>query len=142
MDKIDSTKINRNLNDEKEEQIKNTRNKIIDDINTFHIIKSYFCCKDKTTELVNFCYNIIMEDISIERILQRFYNLEQMYNFFSIIEKEKLESIKNKRFNDINKYVYKIKNDKKTITHNRRNIGKNKTNIKDNPSEIKINSNS
>ena len=38
LDKIDSTKINRNLNDEKEEQIKNTRNKIIDDINIFHII--------------------------------------------------------------------------------------------------------
>ena len=142
LDKIDSTKINRNLNDEKEEQIKNTRNKIIDDINIFHIIKSYFCCKDKTSELVNLCNNIIMEDLCIERILQRLYNLEQIYNFFSNIEKEKLESIKNKRFNDINNYIYKIKDDKNIVIYNRSNIDKNTTNIKDNPSEIKINLNS
>ena len=55
----------------------NISNKLIKDINYFHIIKSYFCFKDKKTKMINLCHNIITKDICIERILERLYNLEK-----------------------------------------------------------------
>ena len=91
----------------------NLKTKIINKINYFNIIKSYFCFKDNKSELINLCYDIIIEDMSIERILKRIYDLENLYNFFSSEEKEKLTAIKNKRFKEINKYIHKIKNEKK-----------------------------
>ncbi len=44
----------------------------------------------------------------IERILGRFYKLEKIYNYFSNIEEEKINIIKNKRFKEINKYIFLI----------------------------------
>ena len=81
---------------------------ILKKINVFHVIKSFLCFNDKKTKLINICCDIINEDISIERILGRFYKLEKIYNYFSNIEEEKINIIKNKRFKEVNKYIYLI----------------------------------
>ena len=75
-------------------------NRVINQINYFHILKSYFCFKDGKTETLNMCLNIINEDISIETIIKRFYNLEKGYNYLTKEEKE-LKIKKKKRIKDI-----------------------------------------
>jgi hypothetical protein len=52
-------------------------------INYFHILISYLCFKTKKTEIINLCDDIITEDLCIERILKRLYNLERLYPDFS-----------------------------------------------------------
>ena len=60
--------------------------------------------------MINLCHNIITKDICIERILERFYNLEN--GNISGEEKENLNCFKNKRDKEINEYNYKEKDDK------------------------------
>ena len=101
-ERIDKTKLNTSKNyiadkNEKINQIKINK-KHIEKVNYFHILKSYFCFKDKKTEMINLCNDIITEDMCIERILERFYNLEKLsHNYLDIKkEKEKLNINKNK----------------------------------------------
>ena len=72
------------------------------------IIKSFFCCKDKKTKIINLCEDIVEKDICIERILKRLYLIENEFdilknkNFFEIqniidnISKESNEKNNNK----------------------------------------------
>ena len=102
--------IDNNKNDKTEKMNKISLNKnLINEINYFNIIKSYLCFKDKKTELFNLCYDIIIEDMSIESILKRIYDLEELYNLFFKEENEKLTLNKNERFKNINNSIYKIK---------------------------------
>ena len=101
-ERIDKTKLNESKNDidyknEKIKQIK-INNEYINNVNYFHILKSYFCFKDKKTEMINLCNDIIKEDMCIERILERFYNLEKLSHPYSDIKKEKLKISKNKGY--------------------------------------------
>ena len=80
----------------------NINNKLIKNINYFDIIKSYFCFNDKKTKMINLCHNIISKDICIERILERFYNLEN--SNFSGKEREDINCNKTKRDKEINEY--------------------------------------
>ena len=90
----------------------NIINKILKSLNYYHIIKSFFCFKDDKTKIINFCHKIINEDMSVERILERFYNLERIYNFVYTGEKEK-NLIEDKRFNELNKYIYNLNDEYK-----------------------------
>ena len=102
--------IDNNKNDKTEKMNKISLNKnLINEINYFNIIKSYLCFKDKKTELFNLCYDIIIEDMSIESVLKRIYDLEELYNLFFKEENEKLTLNKNERFKNINNSIYKIK---------------------------------
>ena len=84
--------------------------KIIENLNYFHIIKSFLCFKDKKIKLINLCNNIINEDICIEKILNRIYYLETInYNF----SEKYLEEYKNNinmdiRFHEIKNYMNSI----------------------------------
>ena len=80
----------------------NINNKLIKSINYFDIIKSYFCFNDKKTKMINLCHNIISKDICIERILERFYNLENIN--FSGKEREDINCNETKRDKEINEY--------------------------------------
>ena len=73
-----------------------------------HIIKSFLCFKDEKSQFINSCCNIITKDISIERILERFYNLEKINYYLSNEEKRKLKHIKNKKFLKIDKKIDEI----------------------------------
>ena len=91
----------------------NRRNKILKKINYFHIIKSFFCFKDKRTKLIDLCHDIITEDMSVERILKRFYNLELLYQKFSNEESNQNDINKIKNFKEINDNIDKINNNLK-----------------------------
>ena len=75
---------------------KNETIRIIKQINYFHILKSFLCFKDKKTRLINQYHNIITEDMSIEKILESFYKLENISNYFSDKENKNLLSKKKK----------------------------------------------
>jgi len=96
-----NNKISENNNIDK----KNDKNRILKEINFHHIIKSFLCFKDKKSQFINFCYNIITKDMSIERILERFYNLEKINYYLSNEDKRKIKRIKNKKFLEIDKKI-------------------------------------
>ena len=110
-ERIEKTKLNTSKNnfDYKKEKIKQIRisNNHLDKVNYFHILKSYFCFKDKKAEMINLWNDIITEDMCIERILERFYNLEKISHYYSDIKKEKY---KNKGFKRPKKVIKDIDN--------------------------------
>ena len=129
-ERIDKTKSNKSNNDMayKNEKIRQIRinKKDIDKVNYFHILKSYFCFKDKKTEMIDLCNNIIREDMCIERVLEKFYNLEKLSHHYSGFKgpKKLIKDIDNANMNDLrnknispnsnnsNKFI-KNENDKK-----------------------------
>ena len=65
-ERIDKVKLNTSKNDiscskDKINQIK-IKNSHLEKENYFHILKSYFCFKDKKTEMINFCNDITLKD--------------------------------------------------------------------------------
>ena len=106
--------------------------------------KKFFCFKDKKTKLINLCENIINEDMSIERILERFYNLEHIYKYFSKEKKEKFNIIEENRLKEVYKYIYIFINDIKKDNcfieegRNKNNDWKNENNQKECKFEFKI----
>ena len=99
-----NNKIAKNINIDK----KDGKNTTLKEINFLHILKSFLCFKDKKSQFINFCYNIIIQDISIERMLERFYNIEKINYYLSNKDKEKLKCIKNKKFLEIDKKIDEI----------------------------------
>ena len=83
-------------------------NNIMKNLKINSIIKSFFCCEDKKTKIINLCEDIVEKDICIERILKRLYLIENEFdilknkNFFEIqniidnISKESNEKNNNK----------------------------------------------
>ena len=104
-------------------------NQIMKQINYCHILKSFLCFKDKKNKLINLCENIINEDMSIERILERFYN-------FNIIEENRLK--------EVYKYIYIFINDIKKDNcfieegRNNKNFWK-KQNVQKENTSVKLN---
>ena len=83
-------------------------NDVFKKLNYISIFKSYFCFKDKKAKLINLCHNFIIEDISVEKILKRLYNLE---NYCKCnINDEKYNNFKQVKFKKINKYISDINN--------------------------------
>jgi len=75
-------------------------------INYFHILISYLCFKNKKSEIINLCDDIITEDLCVENILKRLYNLERLYpdlrNEETKTLKDKILEKKNIEFNKYN----------------------------------------
>jgi len=88
-------KENNNFRIEKIDSIND--NKILSKINYYHIIKSFLCFKDEKTKLINNCYEYINRDKCIENILERFYNIENIYFRLSNEAKKKVKIIKKKK---------------------------------------------
>ena len=88
--------------------LKNMENNelIMKKIRIYHILKSYFCCfKDKTTKLINYCNDVILDELSIDKILFRIFKLEKMYFLLSETEKEKVHYMNIKELEGINEYI-------------------------------------
>ena len=87
----------------------NRHEKVLKSINIFNIIKSFIFNSNKD-KLINICHNIIIEDMCIENILEKFYNLDRIYK--SILEEERnnLGLNKDPRFREINSIIYSIYN--------------------------------
>ena len=99
----DSFNISNKDNILKEKSIDNEINNAMKDLNFMSIMRSFCCIKGKKLQIINLCNNIVNEDICIERILKRFYTLENNYN--SLIEKNSNESDLNDNFSGIKKFV-------------------------------------
>ena len=108
--KLDKSRENLRIKNDIIEE-KNIDNKFIKEINYFYVLKSYFCFKDNKSKLIQLCHNLVIEDMSVERILQRLYNLERIYFSFLKEEKGKIKLIKIKRFKEINKCILDINNE-------------------------------
>ena len=69
-----------------------------------------FCFNDKKTKLIDLCHNIVTEDISIERIFERFYILENAYHFMTDKKNKNLFN-ENENLKEICKYINEIYHD-------------------------------
>ena len=109
---LDNSKKNSEIkfgsNNKMSENSKNEKNKILKEINYFHIINSFFCFKDKKSQFINFSYNIIKRDMSIERIMERFYSIENMQYYISNQKKKKLKNNKIKKCLQIDKTIDEV----------------------------------
>ena len=99
--------------DNEEDNNQNYINEINKKINHLHIIKSLFCFNDKKTKLIDLCHNIVTEDISIERIFERFYNLETAYLFMTDKKNKKLIN-ENEKLKEISNYIDEIYHEDKS----------------------------
>ena len=97
------------------------KSKIKNKINYFHIIKSFFCFKDNRTKLINLYHEIIFEDFSVEKMLERFYILENMSHLISKKAREKGKFKPNKKFKEINECIQNLNKFKKKNLYNEGN---------------------
>jgi len=97
--------------------------KILKNLNLIDIIKSFFCFKDSRTKLIDLCDKIIKEDICIDRILSRLYNLEKFYCIIETEEFNKCKLNRKEEFKKINYYLSQINNEIKN--NNNKKIEKN-----------------
>ena len=79
---------------------------VLNSLNYYHIIKSYFCFKDDKSKLINCCNALISDEISIEKILRRINDMEDQINFIS--NSLNLSIRKNDKFDEINELIDKI----------------------------------
>ena len=94
------------------DEMENNKEKIFKKINVFNIIKSFFCNSNKD-KLISLCHEIITKDMSIEIILERFYNLIRIYDSILESEKNNLGLNKEPRFRKLKSIIQMIKNQKK-----------------------------
>ena len=119
---FESPRLTTSFNEEKldnnlESKIKNEKiNNVMKNLKVNSIIKSFFCCKDKKTKIINLCDKIVEKDICVERILKRIYLIE---NEFDIFKNEYFSEIKN-NIDDINNELnMKMNNNtQKTLNQN------------------------
>ena len=72
---------NKNANvDNNETRDKNSNSNVLDNLNYLHIIKSFFCCKDEKTKLINYCHDYISKEICLENILLKLNQLENKFD--------------------------------------------------------------
>ena len=91
------------------EQIKKKNEKILKQIHIINIIKSFFCkgIKDK---LISLCHELIINDMSMETIIEKFYSLQRIYKSIIDIEKYDLGLQKESKFRKINSLINDIYN--------------------------------
>jgi len=95
--------------DNNNEGINSEYGRVLDKINIFHIIKSFICNGNKD-KLIKLCDELIIKDMCVETILERFYNLGAIYNTIIEEEKHNLSFYKPKRFQNINSIISEIIN--------------------------------
>jgi hypothetical protein len=108
INKIDNSQKDFSINASSKTELTNV--KTMDKLNYFHIIISYFCCKNKKAKLINLCQDLIEEDLCIENIFSRLYELERKVNLLSNKKNQ------NNKLDEINNCIYEIENniDQKT----------------------------
>ena len=90
-------------------------NNVMKNIKVYSIIKSFFCCENKKTKLINLCDDIICKDICIERILKRLYLLESEFDILKNKNFFEMENI----IDDLNKELNNNKTEKTLRQNNR-----------------------
>ena len=104
----------------KDNKLKERNMKVLKNLNFFEIIKSFFCFKDVRTKLIDLCNKIIKEDICIDRILSRLYNLEKIYCLMENKGYDKCKLNRKEEFKKINKYLFQINYEVKKSDNSKR----------------------
>ena len=84
----------------------------LDKLNYFDVLESYLCCKNNNSKLINLCDKLIDEDICLENILSRIYELENMTNILLKIEQVNYSANAHEKFKEIIKCIYEIEKKK------------------------------
>ena len=103
----------------KDQKLKERNINTLKNIKLFDIIKSFFCFKDIKTNLIDLCNKIINEDICLDRILSRLYNLEKIYSLIGKGEYKKYKFYRNEEFKKIKYYLLQINHEKKLNIDNK-----------------------
>ena len=91
------------------EDIENKNEKVLKHIHFYHVIKSFLCNSNKE-KLISLCHDIIVQDMCVETILERFYNLLRIYSSILDIEKNNLGLNKEPRFRKVKTIINDIIN--------------------------------
>ena len=92
----------------KDKKLKERNIKVLKNLNSFDIIKSFFCFKNVKVKLIDLCNKIINEDICIDRILSRQYNFEKIYSLIEKQEYDKYKLNRQEEIKKINDYIFQI----------------------------------
>ena len=113
-----SNEISSKIDLESENKNENINN-IMKNLKINSIIKSFFCCKDKKTKIINLCEDIVEKDICIERILKRLYLIENEFDIFkskNFIEVQNIiDNINNESNEKPNDKIEKVSNQNNEI---------------------------
>ena len=104
--------INTTESENKYEESESIKEKVLKSINVFYIIKSFFCNGNKD-KLISLCDDLIIKEMCVDTIIEKFYRLSRIYNSFPETEKYNLGLNKEPKFREINKVIYSIINTKK-----------------------------
>ena len=99
---VDTLEKSSNDNDDK-------RINVLKKLNYYYVLKSYLCCKDKKTKLINCCDNLILDELSVAKILKRLNDIGEQINFIIYILNENSlkanNTPKNTKFDEINALI-------------------------------------
>ena len=106
---IDETINNLNINStnysfENKSNIDDKRIDVLNSLNYYQIIKSYFCLRDDKAKLINCCEALISDELSIEKILRRINDMEEQINLISNSLSPN-NTPKNAKFDEINELI-------------------------------------
>ena len=99
--------LSNNFNYQKIINFDNKHEIILKSINVCNILKSFICNSNKN-KLIELCHNIIIDDMCIENILEKFYNLGRIYKSILKEERYNLGLNKEPRFREINSIIFSI----------------------------------
>ena len=92
----------------RDKKLKERNIKVLKNLNYFDILKSFFCFKNVKIKLIDLCNKIINEDICIDRILIRQYNLEKIYSLIKNQEYDKYKYNRKEEIKKVNDYLFQI----------------------------------
>ena len=99
---VDTLEKSSNDNDDK-------RINVLKKLNYYYLLKSYLCCKDKKTKLINCCDNLILDELSVAKILKRLNDMgEQINCIINILNENSLKANntpKSTKFDEINALI-------------------------------------
>ena len=88
---------------------KNEHEIVFKRLNIFYTIKSFICNSNKD-KLINLCHDIIIEDMCVENILEKFYSLGKIYKSFLKEESNNLGLNNEPKFRELNSIINTIYN--------------------------------
>ena len=76
--------INYNKDNDNDNIDKSNNINIINNMNYFDIIKSFFCCKNEKAKLINYYNDFISKEICLENILQKLNRLQNIFDMMNL----------------------------------------------------------
>jgi len=84
----------------------------INRLNYCNVLLSYCCCKNNNSKLIKLCDDLVDEDLCLENILSRIYELENVINILLKMEQINYTVNDHEKFKEISKCIYEIEKKK------------------------------